>query len=111
MARRAYALPAGGITASPVKMISREGAKRLASDRQVHSLYDGAAFRNAGKTEPLRGKRDLFASSRESKKSGGEAPRSRTAGGLVEPGARLTLRLGDFIARHFARQEIGRAHV
>src|SRR3546814_5051444 len=85
-------------------MIAREGAKRLASDRQVHSLYDGAAFRNAGKTEPLRGKRDLFASSRESKKSGGEAPRSGTAGGLVEPGARLTLRLGDFIARHFARQ-------
>src|SRR3546814_10071179 len=104
MARRAYALPAGGITASPVKMISREGAKRLASDRQVHSLYDDAAFRNAGKTEPLRCKRDLFASSHESKKSGGEAPRSGTAGGIVKPGARLTLSIGAFITPHFARQ-------
>ena len=80
MARRAYALPAGGIAASPVKMISREGAKILASDRQVHSLYDGAAFRNAGKTEPLRGKRDLFASSRLRVNPRNQAAKRRAAG-------------------------------
>src|SRR3546814_11941223 len=64
----------------------------------------GAGCRNAGKAEPLGGKRDLLGSSSEAKKSGGEGPRSGRAGGLVEPGARLALRLGDFIARHFARQ-------
>src|SRR3546814_20296712 len=32
------------------------------------------------------------------------APRCGPSCGFVEPGARLALRLGDFIARHFARQ-------
>src|SRR3546814_15986591 len=82
MARRAYALSAGGITASPVKMISREGAKarRLASDRQVHLLCDGAAFRNAGKTEPLRGQRALFAFSRLRVNPRNPAAKRRAAG-------------------------------